>query len=798
MDGSVRRSDGGGSASAGHRRSGRGGGRRRGGVRAVLVSLGLVAAVGVLDAAPASGALAANYSNPTTNDAALRFANPAVLKVTSGGTTTFYAYGNGDSFTSPTLSTTLPIRTSTDLAAWSAPSNGALSATWASSSSVTNFTSPSVAAYVSGGTTTYAVYFTGIKTSTTTKCIGVATSTSPTGPFVDSSATPLVCPGSGARDPSIVLGSGNPQLIFYGAGGSGGNGIYNQPLQASGLAVDSAYSPILLRAAADSAWYSAQLDRPAVIVSGGTAHLFTGGYTRAHADHGVSWSRCTSATPISGCRERTDAGPTITTTSAVSSPGGFQPFVDDAGKTWIAYDAYPGGTCAGSCPTSDPTKIRTLRIDKLCIDSIGPRTVAPSTGSQTTTRNASCVADGPAWASTFANGTLAVPDAGASIYDGGLDDDTLRQGVHTTISGTSVRVTLSNEGGDAPLVVADTWIAENTVASDDNLSTSATVKAHVTFGGQEQVTVPVGQRVTSDAVPLSVQANWDLAVTMYITDGPTVWTGTRFAGQSVWKATGDRANPSGGGGVFGSEDHGNYFVASVDVLNQGVEGTVAVIGDSKSDGGGFLTVTPNDEERYSDRLMRRVIAVPRTVAIPNVSSAGNNLQQTSSGDDDAGVARFGRDVLARPGIRTVIIALGTNDLYTAMVGSDIPTGDMAALQTALRNRLDDLIDDARADGLRVIGTTLPPLAGPVLGGGCTPDRGSAPPHQESVRVSLNAWISGHTGTGEFHDVVDFADIVDNPSNTTRVLCGYDILATSHLDIDGHREEGTAIPLTGLF
>ena len=84
----------------------------------------------------------------------------------------------------------------------------------------------------------------------------------------------------------------------------------------------------------------------------------------------------------------------------------------------------------------------------------------------------------------------------AQLGNGNADysGKTLREVVHTSIAGTSVRVQISNEFSDQPLSITDVHVALRSSGS----STQAGSDRQLTFNGQPGVVVPVGQRVSSD------------------------------------------------------------------------------------------------------------------------------------------------------------------------------------------------------------------------------------------------------------------------------------------------------------
>ena len=278
----------------------------------------------------------------------------------------------------------------------------------------------------------------------------------------------------------------------------------------------------------------------------------------------------------------------------------------------------------------------------------------------------------------------------------------------------------------------------------------------LTFGGDPAVTVEPGAEVVSDIVDLDVPADHDLAVNLYVT-GPTGRpNGARHGGETSWRGAGDLVDETAGD-LF-TEARRAAYVAAVEVLAAEPDGAVVVFGDSKSDGG--VAVGADSEQRWPDVLHARLVADGRLgVAVANASFMGATL--LPDGDPTSGLARFDGDVLARAGVRAVIVALGTNDLLWRT--TDEITG---ALEAVARGH---------AAGLRVVGATIPPFAGPRAAGICT---ATEPPEmrREGTRLEVNQRIRGDDGVEAigFDAVADFDAAFHDPDETGRIACRYSV------------------------
>ena len=102
-------------------------------------------------------------------------------------------------------------------------------------------------------------------------------------------------------------------------------------------------------------------------------------------------------------------------------------------------------------------------------------------------------------------------------------NQTLRQIVHTSIGGSSMRVVLSNAYSTAPLTIGGAHIALR-----DKDSAIQTASGHsLSFSGRPTVTIPANAVVYSDPVNLTVAPMADLAIDLYLpgsTDTPAPLT----------------------------------------------------------------------------------------------------------------------------------------------------------------------------------------------------------------------------------------------------------------------------------
>jgi lysophospholipase L1-like esterase len=351
-------------------------------------------------------------------------------------------------------------------------------------------------------------------------------------------------------------------------------------------------------------------------------------------------------------------------------------------------------------------------------------------------------------------------------------EQTLREIVRTTLSGTRVRVAVSNAFGTAPLVVGAAHVALR-----EKDSAIAAGSGHpLTFAGRTGATIPAGALMLSDPVALTVPAFADLAVDLYLpgdTAGQTL-TVHRYAAQTSYlSASGNQVGASDLAGA--TKITSWYFLTRVEVAPSERPTVVVTLGDSITDGTGS-TVDAN--LRWPDHLARRLRAQrgDANVAVLNAGIGGNRLLSESIPEFGVNIlARFDRDVLAQPGVTHVVVMEGINDIGSARDDPSPSAADLIAAHA-------QLIERAHAHGLKIYGATLTPFEGATY----FTETG------EAKRQALNAWIrTEHAYDG----VIDFDAAVRDPQHPARFQPVNESGDHLHPSDAGYLAMGNAIDLT---
>jgi hypothetical protein len=245
--------------------------------------------------------------------------------------------------------------------------------------------------------------------------------------------------------------------------------------------------------------------------------------------------------------------------------------------------------------------------------------------------------------------------ASADRTPAALDTQTVRDVVHMSIGGSGLRIRLSNAFGSAPVTFGRAYVG----VQDSGAALVVGSNRQVTFGGSASVTIPVGAQVLSDPLQGSFPAQTDLAVSLHLQGAGGTVTGHNSAHQTSYvSSTGDHAAEEGAD-AFSTTVTSWYWLDGVVVTSRQTVDAVAALGDSITDGTDSTTDANN---RWTDVLARRLLRrpEPQQMGVLNEGIAGNMVTGDRKGV--SAQARFDRDVLAQPGVRTVILLEGINDI----------------------------------------------------------------------------------------------------------------------------------------
>ncbi|GAA3919232.1 SGNH/GDSL hydrolase family protein [Streptomyces gulbargensis] len=366
---------------------------------------------------------------------------------------------------------------------------------------------------------------------------------------------------------------------------------------------------------------------------------------------------------------------------------------------------------------------------------------------------------------------------GPNWSEQGFTNHTVRQIVRVTAGGTAARIELSNRYGTTPLRITGATVART---AEGGAVQAGTVR-HLTFGQGRSVTVPMGGTVLSDGVPLRLKALESVTVTLHLAGDTGPATFHHAAGATSYRATGDHRSDVSGA-AFRETSSSWYYLTGVEVLGGKAPRRDAIVtfGDSITDGVG---ATQDADNRYPDELAERLAATGAPRAVLNHGISGNQVVNDTTWAGEKGIERFKKDVLTERGVRTVIVLEGINDIGGS--GPDFPGGptpDVSVERLIDGHR--ELIRQARAKGIKVIGATLTPIKGSFYD----------TPANEAKRDAFNEWVRT---SGAYDSVVDFDRAVADPADPDRMLPAYDSGDHLHPGDAGYRAMAEALDLDEL-
>jgi lysophospholipase L1-like esterase len=386
----------------------------------------------------------------------------------------------------------------------------------------------------------------------------------------------------------------------------------------------------------------------------------------------------------------------------------------------------------------------------------------------------------PSWVGSWA-ASQQIPEPNNALDPDDLRDATLRQIIHLSVGGKTLRVHLSNAFGTMPLHVTSVHIAHPVSPSEAKIDV-ATDKA-IAFSGRNDVIIPAGAEYISDPIAYPVAALSDLAITLHLDTPPERQTGHPGSRSTSYLVHGDMVAAPDLTDAKKPDakkiDHW-YWIAGIDVNAAKGSASIVVLGDSITDG---HAATTNGNDRWTDELAKKLQADRKTkmLGVLNHGIGGNHLLTDGLGPN--ALARFDRDVLAQAGVRFLIILEGVNDLGKLSREGDVPRADHDALVQQMIGAYQQIIARSHTHGIEVFGATILPYVG---SGYYHPA-----PANEADRLAVNAWIRG---PGHFDAVIDFDKITADPAHPDRMLPAYDSGDHLHPSPTGYHAMGDAVPV----
>ncbi|MGW6909419.1 SGNH/GDSL hydrolase family protein [Streptomyces sp. NPDC054940] len=354
---------------------------------------------------------------------------------------------------------------------------------------------------------------------------------------------------------------------------------------------------------------------------------------------------------------------------------------------------------------------------------------------------------------------------GADRMSDGVAGRSYRLVVHTSVGGSGVRVRLSNAFGDRPITFDSAYAGLQKQGAELRPGSNR----RLAFGGERTVTVPAGATVWSDPLPGKLPAASNLVVSLHSPDAAGPASGHWMAMQTSYATQGDHTAEESG--TPWTIPTGSWFyLDAVSVHAPEGTGAVVALGDSITDG---WQSTSDLNRRWPDYLARRLQRTDTVVkGVANEGISGNKV--LADGPGQSALNRLERDVLSQPGVRTVFLFQGVNDIkaHTGVTAEDLIEGYR------------EIVDRAHAAGKCVVVATVGPFKG----------WHEWDPAAEAVRQEVNTFLRT---SGEFDAVTDFDRILRSPYDPARMLPALDGGDHIHPNDKGMQAMADAVDLGAL-
>jgi lysophospholipase L1-like esterase len=375
------------------------------------------------------------------------------------------------------------------------------------------------------------------------------------------------------------------------------------------------------------------------------------------------------------------------------------------------------------------------------------------------------------WAAAPAPPLSAAPGVPADALSRAFDNQTVDQIVRLSVGGDGLRLRLTNEYGTKPLRVGAAHVA---LVDPSGVVIRGTDRS-VTFSGNNDAVIPAGAPWVSDRIGLQLPARSRLRISLFFPEDTGLCTCHASGNQTAMVSP--AGNFAGQAFVPAATFSARAFISEVDVSGPTAKPVIVAFGDSITDG---YKSSIDQDRRWTDRLVERLAADRRYAdhSVVNAAISGNRVLTDGAIAlfGQSAVARFDRDVLSVPGVTTVILLEGVNDIGQAR---KTPI-DAKTLIEGYRQ----LIARAHARGIRIIGATLLPYKGAAY----------FTPAGDAVRTAVNRWI---LTAGAFDGVIDFDAAMRDPGEPNRMRPDLQSGDWLHPNDSGYRAMGDAVPLSML-
>ena len=347
-----------------------------------------------------------------------------------------------------------------------------------------------------------------------------------------------------------------------------------------------------------------------------------------------------------------------------------------------------------------------------------------------------------------------------------LSSNSIRQIVHISVSGQTIRLKLSNRVGDSDLEIKGVTLANS--ASQGSGEIDLSTLTQLKFNGKEGTVIPLGKEMYSDPFDYPLKAQSEVAISIYFGEVPPKLTSHAGSRTFSFIEKGNKISKTKFSDEFKTAHW--YIIEAIEVSSSPTKKVVVCYGDSITDGRGS---TDDKQNRWTDVLSRKLYLNDAT---KNVACVNAGIGATFVRNE--GQERFERDVLNVKGSAYIIVLYGVNDiLFTGSSSEQVIEAYKALITKAHQNKK------------FIYGATILPFG--------KNDNWSK--EKDKVRNEVNEWIRNtDKDEGGFDYYFDFDEIIKDPKNGSNLYDEYDCGDGLHLSPKGYETLVDSIDNLKLF
>ena len=344
------------------------------------------------------------------------------------------------------------------------------------------------------------------------------------------------------------------------------------------------------------------------------------------------------------------------------------------------------------------------------------------------------------WVGTWATAQQ-IPVKSFMPYNNNMSNRSVRQIVKVSIGGGLIRLKLSNELSNEPVVIRSVYIAH----ARDSFAVFTKGAKYLLFHKKYNTVIPAGKMIVSDALRFDLKPLERVAITINYTSAPknpTVHMGSRTTSYIMRGVTNVHSN-------FASAFRENHWfnIDAIEVYHPTAH-AIAIIGNSITDG---KNSTDNAQNRWPDVMSETLQHRYKInhVGVLNLG-IGNNRVTLNGGFGIRAIDRFNRDILRQEGVEKVVIFEGVNDIGGAAGGNS------ETVARLLIEGYESMIARAKAAKKKVYLGTISPFKG----------AGYYSPFHEAARQTVNEWIRNQRDRVD--GILDFDELLRDPAEPQRM------------------------------